>query len=650
MKIYLNGTASATTWSVSDALGLGSGFGDRLAIGYNLPTNAYTAQGYIQDVRITRAARYTGNFTLPTAQFAYNQGDINYNQWVPTNFSVTAGAGNDSLLDVPTNWGVDTGLGGEVRGNYATLNPLDISNCTIRNGNLDITTTSGSWGACRATIGVSTGKWYWEVTATNLVTTNEGVRAGIGIATGSANVATNNVAGLYTGTWAIYNQGASLGSNGGSFITYGASWQTGDIIGIALDCDAGTLVFYKNGVSLGTAVSGLTSGPYFPIMSLVVSGAAMTANFGQRPFAYAAPSGFKSLNTHNLPALAVAKSNTAFDTVLYTGNGGTQNITSLGFQPDLVWIKRRDSNWSHAVYDSIRGAGSLKALSTNATDAEGVFNADTTYGYLSSFNSNGFTVINGTTGGYTNLNAATYAAWGWGVGTTTVVNNSGSVSSNVRVNTSAGISIVSYAGSQASTFTIGHGLLSAPSFIITKSRNAVGDWGVYYTSEGVNTNWLLLNSTASKGTQNGTLAGGAYLISNAQTLQISSSAYANGSSQMIAYCFAAVPGFSAFGTYTGNGSADGPFVYTGFRPAWIMIKRSDGIENWNLYDNKRKSYNVADLELYPNLSNSEGTTADRDFLSNGFKIRSTNIGRNASGSTYIYAAFAESPFKYARAR
>jgi len=165
-------------------------------------------------------------------------------------------------------------------------------------------------------------------------------------------------------------------------------------------------------------------------------------------------------------------------------------------------------------------------------------------------------------------------------------------------------------------------------------------WLVYHKSLGAN-QYLLLNTSDASTTLNGV-----YTASSSQFTITSQTANAT----YVSYLFAEMPGFSAFGSYTGNGSTDGPFVYTGFRPAWIMIKRSDSVENWNLYDNKRNRYNIADLELYPNLTNSEGTTADRDFLSNGFKIRSNNIGRNASGGTYIYAAFAENPFKYSLAR
>jgi len=633
LRLFVNGTQAGS--NVTDTTNWTSSGNAR--VGAN-SIGTQTVFGYIQDLRITRAARYTGNFTPPTAQFAYNQGDINYNQWVPTNFSITAGAGNDSLLDVPTNWGVDTGLGGEVRGNYC------VGNWANSNDPSGYLTDGGlRWAVdntrvITGTFGMSEGKWYCEATPFAIITTLE---IGI-IATSISWPSTNfNSPGAYANGYTYLSGGNKYNNN--SSTAYGASYTTNDVIGIAFDADARTMTFYKNGVSQGTAFSAITAGSYVICARATgVGSSGFVMNFGQRPFAYAAPSGFKSLNTHNLPALAVTKSNTAFDAKAFTGNGTSLTVSEFGFTPDLVWIKGSSTSYSHYLFDTIRGA--TKMLYSESTSQE-----DTGATSLTAFTSNGFTV--GTNIGVNN-NATSHIAWAWDAGTTTVVNNSGSVSSDVRVNTSAGISIVSYAGSQASTFTIGHGLLSAPSFIITKSRNAVGDWGVYYTNEGVNTNWLLLNSTASKGTQNGTLAGGAYLISNAQTLQISSSAYANGSSQMIAYCFAAVPGFSSFGTYTGNGSADGPFVYTGFRPRFIIVKNSSSAGvNWLMFDTATNTYNTVTKYLLPNSSSIELTDLTLDIVSNGFKPRvAGGTGINNSGSTYIYAAFAESPFKYARAR
>jgi hypothetical protein len=626
MKIYLNGTASATTWSVSDALGLGSGFGDRLAIGYNLPTNAYTAQGYIQDVRITRAARYTGNFTPPTAQFAYNQGDINYNQWVPTNFSVTAGVGNDSLLDVPTNWGVDTGLGGEVRGNYATLNPINNSGGTFTNGNLDWTTPATDQRMALSSMTVSgISKWYCEFT--------------MGSKTGSY-----WSVGIF-GNSTVWNPRLHYRSDGARWVDstqQAGNWSSftqNDIIGIAFDGPTGTATFYKNSVSQGTmTVTDLTVLQYFGCTS-DGSGGTMnyTANFGQRPFAYTAPSGFKSLNTHNLPALAVTKSNTAFDTLIWSGDSVNNRKLTTNFSPDLFWVKARNSAAYHSVNDSVRGANAI--LQTNTTSTEQV----NSNGYVTTFASDGVNVTNGSD---INASGTNYVGWAWDAGTTTVVNTAGSISANVRVNASAGISIATFATLAGGSGTFGHGLGVAPKFIIQKSRTGAQDWYVYHASLGASA-YMLLNSSAAPVSSTAVWGG---TTPSSAIVTLGSGWTNNNHGNVVAYCFAEVPGFSAFGTYTGNGSADGPFVYTGFRPAWIMIRRSDGIENWNLYDNKRNSYNVADLELYPNLSNSEGTYADRDFLSNGFKIRNTNIGRNASGGTYIYAAFAESPFKYARAR
>lgn len=648
MKIYLNGTASATTWSVSDALGQGSGFGDRLAIGYNLPTNAYIAQGYIQDVRITRAARYTGNFTPPTTQFAYNQGDINYNQWVPTNFSVTAGAGNDSLLDVPTNWGVDTGLGGEVRGNYCTINALmqNTSVATISDGTLRAATgTSGISSAYMGTIGFSSGKWYWEVYVEAIGSNN----MWIGVTKNQA----YRTVDAYINTWA-YNRLGQKTDNAATGSAYGAAYTTGDIIGIAVDADAGSITFYKNGASQGVAFSGLTMSSGVYTVGGSDNSAAMVFNYGQRPFAYAAPSGFKSLNTHNLPTPNVVKSNTAFDTLAYAGNGSTQNITT-NFSPDFVWIKNRTTNYSHMLYDTHRGpsTGSVsKVLSSNATDVEGSVNDNSTYGYLSAFNSNGFTVTAGSftgAGGYTNTTGQNYVAWTWDAGTASVVNTTGSIGANVRVNTTAGFSIVSWTGTGANA-TVGHGLNAVPQFIIVRNRDTVYNWRVWHKALS-GTQLLYLNTADS------TVTDAAMWNSATPTSSVFSLGTNGGvnesTKKIIAYCFAEVPGYSAFGSYTGNGSADGPFIYTGFRPAFILWKRSDTAgNNWVIQDRARSNiFNPADGEILPSSSAAESMSFSKvDLLSNGFKIRSTNAGENASSATYIYAAFAESPFKYARAR
>jgi hypothetical protein len=568
------------------------------------------------------------------------------NNWTPNNLSVTAGAGNDSLVDVPTNGTeTDTGVGGEVRGNYATLNPLDKtpSYGTLSNGNLDwVYTGQVVYAGSRSTIGVSTGKWYFECTANG--TPSAGFTY-IGVATKGFNFDdSTNI--LITGNSTRYyrSDGNKSTSNGSqTTASYGASYTTGDVIGVALDMDAGSITFYKNGSSQGTAYSDL-SGTYFACGSSINNSGGLIWNFGQRPFAYPL-SGFKALNTANLPAPLVTKPSTVMDVALYTGNGSARSITGLGFSPDMVWIKSRSASGNHRITDIVRGA--TKELSPDLTNAEG-----TDANGVTAFNSDGFSLGISI---FQNGSGTTYAGWCWDAGSSTVTNTQGSISSQVRANASAGFSVVTYTGNGTNGATVGHGLGVKPSLIITKDRTSSGTtWITYHTSIGA-TKYLDLNSTNAATTS----------INAWNNTEPTSSVFSIalgtggqgpfGSDSFLAYCFAPVAGYSSFGSYTGNGSTDGPFIFTGFRPRWILHKSttSESFSSWHIYDTARDNYNPVDLELYPNLSNAEGNVpgGDFDILSNGFKVR-TNFsgGWNTNGITYIYAAFAEHPFQYARAR
>ena len=561
-----------------------------------------------------------------TAAALGNDYSGNNNDWTPNNLSVTAGAGNDSLVDTPTSFGTDTSVGGEVRGNYATLNPLDSKlndNGTISNGNLQYAQSSTGARTGRASIGVLSGKWYWELTADNSGNSNVGV--------------TNSLSnlGTYIGAdangWGYVASGSK--SNNGE-TAYGSSWTSGDIIGVALNMDAGTITFYKNNVSQGTAFSGL-SGTLFPSVGTSnISTCSFTINFGQRAFAYPL-SGFKALCDTNLPAPVVAKPNTLMDVALYTGNGGTQTISGLNFSPDLVWIKNRSGANNHGLFDTIRLA--TKQLNSNTTDAE-----STDVDKLTAFTSAGFTVGNSPG---TNASSNAYVGWAWDAGTSTVSNPDGSITSQVRANASAGFSVVSWTAGSAPV-TIGHGLGVAPQFIIMKSRTsgAVG-WQVGHASLG----WTkrLFFDTAASDT---TIAAWNDTAPTSTVFTVGSTGYQTGN--MIAYCWTPVVGYSSMGSYVGNGSSDGPFVYTGMRPRWILVKRTDSADDWPLMDTARTPNNPQNLQLWPNFSNAESTITNRawDALSNGFKLRGDNFATNASGGTYIYIAFAENPFQYARAR
>jgi len=553
------------------------------------------------------------------------------NNWTPNNLSVTAGAGNDSLVDSPSSPAgqTDSGAGGTVVGNYCTLNPLNTGATSLANGNLEVTTPSTGYGLTYSTIAVSSGKWYWEVFA-SAITGN----AEIGISKAGATL--TNAVGMYVGGYS-YVSGQFKGNNN-SYTSYGASYTTNDIIGVALDLDAGTLVFYKNGVSQGTAFSSL-SGEFFPAVSDSSNsgGSTLVANFGARAFSYTAPSGFKALCTANLPTPTIAKGSDYFDAVLYTGNGSTQTISGLNFSPDWVWIKGRSLTSNNRLYDQIRGA--TKSIYSDLTDAEGTESTG-----LTAFTSDGFSL--GSQAGH-NQNTSTYVAWCWDGGSSTVSNTQGSITSQVRANASAGFSVVTWSSTTTVSHTFGHGLGVAPAFVIVKRRSSSGVWRIGHTSLGW-TRALQFDTGAQLA------ADGAYWNNTAPTSTV---VYIGDTGQLgadnVAYCFAPVDGYSSFGSYTGNGSADGPFVYTGFRPRWIVLKRAVGpIADWVIHDTARSDYNVSTKRLYANSSDAEvsDSTMQIDCLSNGFKIRNTGGNVNGSGDTYIYAAFAESPFAYARAR
>jgi len=318
-----------------------------------------------------------------------------------------------------------------------------------------------------------------------------------------------------------------------------------------------------------------------------------------------------------------------FNTKLYTGNGSTQSITGVGFQPDWVWLKRRDASASHELHDAVRGA--TKRLKSDGTNAE-FTDTDT----LTSFDSDGFSIGSGS---QINTNSATQVSWNWLANGQGSANSDGSINTTyTSANTTSGFSIVKYTGTGANA-TVGHGLGVAPSMIITKSLVATQEWCVGMDALG----WdklLFLNETSAS------QSGSTYWQSTAPTNQVFSVGTAgptNSSSAMIAYCFAEKKGFSKFGSYTGNGNADGAFIYTGFKPAFVMVKRTDSTSNWGMYDSGRDVDNVVTYGINANTTAADDTSDFMDFLSNGFKHRSTSVNRNGSGATYIFMAFAESP-------
>jgi hypothetical protein len=475
----------------------------------------------------------------------------------------------------------------------------------------------------------SSGKWYAEFTISSSV-------AIIGIANQSAPVqGFTGLNGVFAVTTAIYNNSGSATQSGL------AAFAASDVIAVAYDAGANSVQFYRNNSAFGTALTPSASGPFCFFVGANGAACTINANFGQRPFTYTPPSGYQALNTFNLPASTITNGNTNFAATTYSGSASQQTITNTingaACYVDLVWAKVRSNTYNHALLDFVRGQNYLSSNTTTGdTATSGV-----------SWLSNGVTWP----GGASLFNDAgqTYVAWQWRAGAgTSATNTSGSITSTVSANTTAGFSIVTYTGTGANA-TVGHGLGIAPSMIITKKRSSTSSWGVYHSSLG-NTTYILLDSTAASAASstywnNTSPTSTVFSVGTADPVNISAATY-------VAYCWAAVAGFSAFGSYTGNGSADGPFVYCGFRPRWIMVKNYSSAGNgWAIRDTARDTYNVANQTLIANSTAAEATALyNIDIVSNGFKIRDTGTDSNGSGTSYIFAAFAENPFKYALAR
>jgi hypothetical protein len=590
---------------------------------------------------VWQPARYTGTYGTNGFYLKFTDNSTaaalgtdfsgNSNTWTTNNISVTAGVTYDSMTDVPT-------LTSATAANFAVLNPIlqnswwaSPNRGNISNANLRL---SGQNGTAFSTFDVATtGKWYLELTITSY---NNGSTYPSSIITSARSRNTFEISYLATGVKSINSTPSA----------YGASWTTGDIIGIAIDKANNQVTFYKNNVSQGAITN------TFPSETVLVGYYAENVasdtidfNFGQRPFTYTPPTGFVALNTFNLPTSTIVKGNTVMSATLFDTNGGSypKSITGVGFQPDFVWIKSRSQAYPHYLWDVVRGTG-IKSLSTNSTAAEGADGVTS----LTSFNSDGWTIGAGNGVGETNG-----VSWNWKANGAGVSNTNGTITSTVSVNASAGFSVVTYTGTGVAA-TVGHGLGVAPSFIVVKRRDSTANWNVYHASVGA-TGVLLLNTTDSTTTTsvpwNNTAP-----TSSVFTVGTGADVNASGGT-FVAYCWAAISGFSAMGSYVGNASADGPFVFTGFRPKYVLIKRSTGatdLGNWILMDTARDSYNVANNQLYPNTSNAEngigGSGDDIDILSNGFKVRGSGGWTNQSGSTMVYICYAENPFRNSLAR
>jgi len=593
----------------------------------------------------------TNGFRLSFADSS-NIGDDtsgNTNDWTANNLVAT-----DVMLDSPTN-------------NFAVLNPLSNAGGTYTEGNLKYVGPS-SWRKILGTTGATTGKWYWEVAILNAPQTPRSQGSGYNTFGFSLTSSFSQVA------YSLDNEALDLGDNGyyknftGSPTDSGSAITNGDVLACAVDLDAGTFTFKKNNVdivtgSIDSSVDGKVLVPH--LRSYNSTYGTMFCNFGQDSsfagnktaqgntddngigdFYYAPPSGYLALCTANLPDPVIDPAqddvpSDYFNTVLYTGNGSTQSITGVGFQPDLIWGKNRSTTGYHQLFDVIRGV--THNLASNSTDAEGTITS-----LITSFDSDGFSVGNNTD---LNQSSTSIVAWNWLAGNGTSSNTDGSITSTVSVNQKAGFSVVSYTGT-GSNATVGHGLGAVPDVIITKNRDTAAIWPVYHSANtsAPETDYLRLNATDATNDTNTVWNDTAPTSS---VFSVGTALSVNGSGDaMIAYCFAEVEGYSKFGSYTGNGSTDGPFVYCGFRPSLILTKKTSGTSNWQLLDAARTPINDGGRELLrPNTSDAEISDGNEvDFLSNGFKQRSSDGSVNQSGGTYIFMAFAEMPAKYSLAR
>ncbi len=573
----------------------------------------------------------------------------NGNHFTPVNLDY-----RDSVPDTPTN-------------NFATFNALNLpAAAVLSEGNTKFTQTSND----RAAIGnmaMSSGKWYYEVYYT---------------------AGTNPEAGLARVKDSFANSGATGSSDKFLYITNatsfrtpawtstdatGVSAQTSEtILGFAIDADNGKAFISVNGtyINSGNPAAGSnpqatfdadwvtqTGGGVVPFIGVYTGTSGdVRINFGQDSsfagnhatananadgnghgsFAYAPPSGFLALCSQNLPDVDIIDGTEHFDTALYTGNSSTQSITSLNFSPDWLWIKDRSVARGHVWEDVVRGAG--KFLQSNTTSAEGTSSTTT-----QSFDANGFTQGSNAA---TNNASETYAAWSWLAGTAfsndASATSVGTIDSSGQVNTTAGFSIISYTRTSSGSDTIAHGLSAKPEVVLYKSRSS-GGW--YFTHESTDGSYDFLRLDTTDANSN--ISG-----ASAPTNTVFSNTLFGSAEDFIAYCFHSVDGYSKFGSYVGNGNADGTFVYTGFRPAWIMIKNIVDTEYWMISDNTRSAYNPANNFITPHVNSAEYSLGGGglDIVSNGFKIRSTSGNINGSGDGHIYMAFADQPQKFSNAR
>ena len=609
-----------------------------------------------------------------TTENFFDDASGNGNDFTANNLSAT-----DVVPDSPTS-------------NFATINSVHRHfNMTFKEGNLRHETATNNRGVVGNFLLPKSGKWYWEHWSKSFNYATDDEMHAVGINTPNVDL---------DGSRGGWGTGITLSSSTGQKNVEGTrtaydsitGWAENEGCAVVYDADAGTIAWAVNGGALGSTVS-VPDEDWIPFVGM--GGGSSTEvgffNFGQDGtfagettsgnytdangignFKWEPPTDALALCSANLPEPAIGpnsdeQADDYFNTVLYTGNGSTQSITGVGFQPDWVWIKERNNAKNHRLFDSVRGA--TKLLASNTTDAEGT-NTDT----LTSFDADGFSLGSNNA---VNDTSDSYASWNWKAGGTPTATNSagvgavptsgsvlidgvastaalaGTIAANkISANTAAGFSIINYTGNGLSGQTVAHALSSTPEFLIMKDRGTNsnnGQWQAWHKYAGDGDDYGYLSSTAA-------FTGNAQIIPNgADTVELKANLTTtnqNGHS-FIMYAFHSVDGFCKAGSYVGNGSADGTFVYTGFRPAWVMMKVAvGGTGNWFILDSTRSAFNEADDRLNADTSSIESTAnSDIDFLSNGFKIRSASTaGINQTGDTHIYLAFAEAPFKYANAR
>ena len=596
----------------------------------------------------------TNGFYLDFADSSALGNDVsgNDNDWTPVNLSAS-----DQVLDSPSN-------------NFCVINELDVQTVDkLKEGNLYA--NSGP-ARCRGTMAVSSGKWYYEMLMVyqHHGTAGCGIRGvhnqKIDVDDGNDYVYINHP----NNSGVSINVGGSTTSDLSNGVVSGGSGDAspGSIIGVMWDMDAETITFKSNNSALASALtdvdfSGIsnkeTIAPYF----LINGGRTAVVNFGQDSsfaglktaqgnqdsndigdFYYTPPSDYLAICTKNLPAPAVTPSE-HFETVIYTGNGGTQSISSLEFQPDFTWIKSRSIIDSNHLFDSVRGAGQRLR-----SDSTGQQNYNETV-YLTSFDSAGFS-LGGDDG--VNKNTATYVAWNWkanGGASSVGSNTNGSINTtDTSANSDAGYSISTYTGNATSGATIGHGLSKAPEVIIVSVLSQDGGHNMYHTAWGSAAKTAPLQSYEPSYTNaniwNSTAPGASvFTIGNNSVVNTNNATY-------VAHCWHSVDGFSKFGFYEGDGDNNGPFIYCGFRPSFIMLKNGDAYQHYTMYDTKRSTSNLVNTAVYADVTEAESSAAEHniDILSNGFKIRNNGAQNNTNNNHYMFMAFAETPFKYSSAR